>query len=167
MTGVSLMLARDHGSPQPVGFSLFRTVAGEAELLLLAVAPDHQGRGIGRLLLDEFVDRARAAGASRVHLEVRDGNPAVAMYRARRFHARRPPPQILSRQRRQPIRRADIALATCRTKRSTTVFGPYCAKNKRRPNVAVLQWRRCSALCSTWEISRCSTMKVPKTHCSR
>ena len=85
MSGVSLMLARDYGSPQPVGFSLFRTVAGEAELLLLAVTPDHQGRGVGRLLLDEFVERARGAGASRVHLEVRDGNPAVEMYRRAGF----------------------------------------------------------------------------------
>ena len=85
MTGVSLVLARDHGSPQPLGFSLFRTIGDEAELLLLAVAPDCQGRGIGRLLLEEFVERARTAGAGRVHLEVRDGNPAVGMYRRAGF----------------------------------------------------------------------------------
>ncbi|MEO7364846.1 MAG: N-acetyltransferase [Sphingomicrobium sp.] len=80
MTGVSLMLAHDQGDSQPVGFSLFRTIAGEAELLLLAVAPDHQRHGVGRLLLDQFVDCARASGATRVHLEVRDGNSAVEMY---------------------------------------------------------------------------------------
>ena len=80
MSGVSLMLAYDDG-PQPSGFSLFRTVAGEAELLLLAVAPAHQRRGIGRLLLEQFLDGARSAGAGRVHLEVRDGNPAARMYR--------------------------------------------------------------------------------------
>ena len=85
MAGVSLVLAHDNGREQPVGFSLFRTVADEAELLLLAVAPDHQHRGIGRLLLEQFVERARAAGASRVHLEVRDGNPAVQMYRRAGF----------------------------------------------------------------------------------
>lgn len=84
MTGVSLMLARD-GGPQPLGFSLFRTIGCEAELLLLAVTPNHQGRGIGRLLLGEFVEQARRAGASRVHLEVRDGNPAVEMYRRAGF----------------------------------------------------------------------------------
>lgn len=84
MTGVSLMLARD-GGPQPLGFSLFRTIGDEAELLLLAVTPRQQGRGIGRLLLDEFVEQARRAGASRVHLEVRDGNPAVEMYRRAGF----------------------------------------------------------------------------------
>ena len=84
MNGVSLILARD-GGPQPVGFSLFRTVADEAELLLLAVAPDHQGRGVGRLLLEEVVGQARRAGAARVHLEVRDGNGAVDMYRSAGF----------------------------------------------------------------------------------
>jgi ribosomal-protein-alanine N-acetyltransferase len=51
MSGVSLTLARDNGLPQPVGFSLCRTIAGEAELLLLAVAPGQQRRGIGRLRL--------------------------------------------------------------------------------------------------------------------
>lgn len=80
MTGVSLMLAHDHERQPPIGFSLFRTIAGEAELLLLAVAPDHQRHGIGRLLLDQFVECARASGANRVHLEVRDGNSAVQMY---------------------------------------------------------------------------------------
>jgi ribosomal-protein-alanine N-acetyltransferase len=92
MTGVSLMLAHDNGQRQPIGFSLFRTVAGEAELLLLAVDPDHQRTGIGRLLLEQFVDRARGSGATRVHLEVRDGNPAVQMYRVAGFEpaGRRP-----------------------------------------------------------------------------
>ena len=85
MHGVSLMLAHDNGDEAPIGFSLFRTIAGEAELLLLAVAPDHQGRGFGRFLLDHFVDSARAVGAARVHLEVRDGNPAVQMYRSAGF----------------------------------------------------------------------------------
>ncbi|MBA3512704.1 ribosomal protein S18-alanine N-acetyltransferase [Sphingomonas sp.] len=85
MAGVSLVLAQDNGHEQPVGFSLFRTVADEAELLLLAVAPDHQHRGVGRLLLEQFVERARGLGASRVHLEVRDGNPAVQMYRRAGF----------------------------------------------------------------------------------
>jgi len=79
MPGVRLMLARRDG--EAAGFSLYRTVSDEAELLLLAVAPEFRRRGIGTLLLDHFLDAARAAGASRVHLEVREGNPAVIMYR--------------------------------------------------------------------------------------
>jgi ribosomal-protein-alanine N-acetyltransferase len=84
MPGVELVLARD-GDGDLAGFSLFRTVADEAELLLLAVSPECRRRGIGRMLLDHFMDRARDAGAGRVHLEVREGNPAVIMYRQAGF----------------------------------------------------------------------------------
>jgi ribosomal-protein-alanine N-acetyltransferase len=86
MSGVSLMLARNGDAVgAPIGFALFRTIAGEAELLLIAVAPRHHRGGVGRALLDGFVERARADGASRVHLEVRDGNPAVDLYLAAGF----------------------------------------------------------------------------------
>lgn len=85
MAGVSLRLARDAESREPLGFSLSRSVADESELLLLAVVPLHHRQGIGTRLLDDFIDHARGAGANRVHLEVRDGNPATAMYRASGF----------------------------------------------------------------------------------
>ena len=68
-----------------IGFSLGRSIAGESELLLLAVLPGRHREGIGTRLLDDFIDRARLDGLARVHLEVRDGNPAVAMYRAAGF----------------------------------------------------------------------------------
>lgn len=86
MAGVALKLARD-SCDAPLGFALLRTVADEAELLLIAVAPDHGRRGVGRALLDAFIDHARTHGASRVHLEVRDGNPAAALYRSAHFVA--------------------------------------------------------------------------------
>jgi [ribosomal protein S18]-alanine N-acetyltransferase len=85
MDGVSLTLAREEGDGAIIGFSLVRTVADESELLLLAVLPARQHEGIGRRLLDDFMDRTGASGVRRVHLEVRDGNPAVAMYRAAGF----------------------------------------------------------------------------------
>jgi len=40
---------------------------------------------VGQSLLDEFITTARAMGAVRLHLEVRDGNPAVKMYQAAGF----------------------------------------------------------------------------------
>jgi ribosomal-protein-alanine N-acetyltransferase len=80
MGGVSLVVARETDGGEPVGFSLFRTVAGESELLLLAVLPSQHRRGVGRRLLDDFLKRARNDGVARAHLEVRDGNPAVSMY---------------------------------------------------------------------------------------
>jgi len=87
MTGVSMMLAWDRENDAVVGFSLVRVVADEAELLLIAVLPSHHRRGIGRRLLDHFMRQANDEGVTRVHLEVRDGNPAVAMYRAAGFSA--------------------------------------------------------------------------------
>lgn len=84
MNGVRLRLAGLAGAP-PVSFSLARVVADEAELLLIAVHPDAQRGGIGQALLDDFVGHARRQGASHLHLEVRDGNPAMGLYSANGF----------------------------------------------------------------------------------
>lgn len=84
MGGVSLVLAKEPDG-ELIGFSLFRTVADESELLLLAVLPSHHRRGVGRRLLDDFMQRARNEAVARVHLEVRDGNPAIAMYHSAGF----------------------------------------------------------------------------------
>lgn len=78
MPGVWLTLARD--GEAAVGFAMGRVVAGEAELLLLAVKRNSQGKGVGRLLLDRFVQKAQERGAARFHLEVRDGNHAMKLY---------------------------------------------------------------------------------------
>jgi len=65
------------------GFALGRAIAGEAELLTIAVSPESQGRGIGRKLLECFEDAARRRGATRAFLEVSEANhPAIALYRA-------------------------------------------------------------------------------------
>lgn len=85
MAGVSLFLARDATSDEVVGFSLSRSVADESELLLLAVSPVRHREGIGSQLLEHFMSQAQAKGANRVHLEVRDGNPAIDMYKAAGF----------------------------------------------------------------------------------
>lgn len=78
MPGVWLTLARM--GAEVVGFALGRIVAGEAELLLLAVARPAQKRGVGGMLLDAFIAVAKRRGAQRLHLEVRDGNPALGLY---------------------------------------------------------------------------------------
>ena len=78
MPGVWLILAREAGAA--IGFALSRAVAGEAELLLLAVRRGAQGRGIGRMLLDRFAEEAADRGATRLHLEVREGNHALSLY---------------------------------------------------------------------------------------
>ncbi|MDP8913092.1 MAG: ribosomal protein S18-alanine N-acetyltransferase [Pseudomonadota bacterium] len=83
MPGVWLSVARDGGST--LGFALGRVVASEAELLLLAVKRSSQGAGVGRRLLQRFVEIAAARGAQRLYLEVRDGNPAIKLYRSAGF----------------------------------------------------------------------------------
>jgi [ribosomal protein S18]-alanine N-acetyltransferase len=83
MPGVWLSLARE--GDRVIGFALSRAVLGEAELLLLAVARPDQGRGIGALLLDRFVTLSREKGVEEVHLEVREGNPALHLYRRAGF----------------------------------------------------------------------------------
>jgi ribosomal-protein-alanine N-acetyltransferase len=83
MPGVWLTLAREGGVP--VGFSLSRIVVGEAELLLLAVRRSAHRRGIGRKLLDRFISDARSRGADKLHLEVRQGNDAVQLYKSAGF----------------------------------------------------------------------------------
>ncbi len=84
MTGVTLVLALD-GSKKTLGFSLFRTVADDSELLLLAVHPSVQGKDIGRDLLRQFIECSKDRGAAKIHLEVRDGNPAVRLYESAGF----------------------------------------------------------------------------------
>jgi [ribosomal protein S18]-alanine N-acetyltransferase len=78
MYGVWLVLARD--ATGTIGFALARQVAGEAELLLLAVRRSAQGQGVGKLLLERFTADAKSRGADRLHLEVREGNHAVKLY---------------------------------------------------------------------------------------
>ena len=84
LPGVWLLLARDTAR-RPLGFAFSRAVAGEAELLLLAVRKSAQRRGVGDRLMQRFVGDAGARGAERLHLEVRDGNEAIGLYRRHGF----------------------------------------------------------------------------------
>lgn len=65
------------------GFALGRAVAGEAELLTLAVLPALRRQGLGRSLLAAFEARAAEAGASDAFLEVAsDNGAALALYQS-------------------------------------------------------------------------------------
>jgi ribosomal protein S18 acetylase RimI-like enzyme len=60
-------------------------------LFSIAVAPEAQGRSIGRRLVDEFVERSRHRGGTEIYLTTdADGNDATnAFYRSRGFDCRR------------------------------------------------------------------------------
>ena len=83
MPGVRLTLAA--ADDVPAGFALVRTVADEAELLLLGVAPPYRRRGIGAALLRAVTADCEASGIAHFHLEVRAGNDAVRLYAAHGF----------------------------------------------------------------------------------
>lgn len=68
---------------RPQGFLLGRTIADEAELLTLAVAPDARRHGLGRDLAAEFAATSRDRGVLACFLEVAgDNGPARALYAA-------------------------------------------------------------------------------------
>ncbi len=64
----------------PAGFVLTRAAPGEEELLLIAVVPQHRGKGLAQTLIDQLFAAARSRGATRIYLEMRRGNPAIHLY---------------------------------------------------------------------------------------
>jgi [ribosomal protein S18]-alanine N-acetyltransferase len=81
------------GGTRPVGFVLARLVAGEAEILTLAVARSHRRAGLGWQLMDAVLRELHAARAEALFLEVDETNiGAIALYRRLGFHqvGRRP-----------------------------------------------------------------------------
>jgi ribosomal protein S18 acetylase RimI-like enzyme len=79
----------------------FSTFAGRPALNVhdLAVLPEHRGRGIGRSLLEEVERRARARGAGKLTLEVRDSNHgAKRLYRRFGFGPWDPPTLFVTKE---------------------------------------------------------------------
>jgi ribosomal-protein-alanine N-acetyltransferase len=74
------------GRRRLVGFALLRTVADEAEVLTIAVAPTEQGRGLGRQLMEEAMRHLYREGTAACFLEVDEGNAAaMRLYRSLGF----------------------------------------------------------------------------------
>lgn len=68
------------------GFILSRMIAGEAEILSVAVVSARRGKGLARQLLDLHLRRLAGLGAHTVFLEVDEGNvPARRLYRRAGF----------------------------------------------------------------------------------
>jgi ribosomal-protein-alanine N-acetyltransferase len=79
LPGVWLTIAAVDGIP--AGFAMIRAIVDESELLLLAVRPAARRRGVGRALLRAAIGESQRRGMARIHLEVREGNGAIVMYR--------------------------------------------------------------------------------------
>lgn len=83
LPGAWLSLARIDGLP--AGFALNRQIADEAELLLLAVAPYCRRMGVASALIKRTLWVLRKREATVLHLEVRQNNPAMSLYKSAGF----------------------------------------------------------------------------------
>jgi ribosomal-protein-alanine N-acetyltransferase len=84
MPGTVALVTTDRD--EPIAYFLAREILGTAEVLNLAVVPEHRGRGLGAGLLDAGLAAVRARGGSEVFLEVRASNAvAQALYAGRGF----------------------------------------------------------------------------------
>lgn len=87
---------------EPVGCVALLALDPETfEVAKMAVAPAHQGKGLGRLLLERCIEHARSVGKKRLYLETNSKlAPAVALYRKLGFvevHADRRPQSSYAR----------------------------------------------------------------------
>lgn len=68
------------------GYLFARSIAGEAEILNVAVLPEERGQGLGGRLLDRALVALESQAVGAVFLEVRESNqPARALYLSRGF----------------------------------------------------------------------------------
>lgn len=71
----------------PVGFIMSRMAADEAEILSVAIASSHRGRGLSRPLLDFHLRSLAGRAVRAVFLEVDEHNaPACRLYGRAGFH---------------------------------------------------------------------------------
>ena len=104
----------DHGTIvecdlEPVGAAWFRVfeqddpaggfVGGETPELLIALVPEHRGKGVGGLLLTSLIAKARDEGMRSIGLNVPRANlPAVSLFRRHGFVVVREADGILTMQ---------------------------------------------------------------------
>lgn len=65
---------------QIIGFAICQTVLDEANLFNIAILPNYQGCGFGKLLLGELIFQLKERGVQTLWLEVRESNLARFLY---------------------------------------------------------------------------------------
>ncbi|MEW6391463.1 MAG: GNAT family N-acetyltransferase [Pseudomonadota bacterium] len=84
--GVFAILGEAGEPAEAKGFVLCRSIAGEAEILTIAVDPAARRRGWGAALVEVAAGVAAETGAEALFLEVAvDNTAAIALYQATRF----------------------------------------------------------------------------------
>ena len=86
MRDAIFLVATPRGTRAVAGYVIARVVAGEADVLNLAVSPNERGRGLGGELLDAGLAAVMKREVREVFLEVRESNvAALALYASRGF----------------------------------------------------------------------------------
>ncbi len=79
--GQMALVLKDCEKKHLLGYVCFSSVCDESELLITAVSPSYQGKGLGALLLGAALEKLRESGIKKVFLEVRTSNvPAISLY---------------------------------------------------------------------------------------
>jgi [ribosomal protein S18]-alanine N-acetyltransferase len=79
--GISAAKSLQPDSDGLIGFGCFWAILDEAHITLLAIHPQYQRQGLGRLLLSSLLDKARSIDMARATLEVRASNQgAIDLY---------------------------------------------------------------------------------------
>ena len=69
-----------------VGFAIYSPIVPESHLLNIAITPSHQGRGLGRQLLQKVILQNQLLGVKSLSLEVRvSNNSAISLYESEGF----------------------------------------------------------------------------------
>ena len=73
----------------PAGYCFWEIIDGAACLASIHVVPELRQRGLGRLLLDHYMEDARTQGFAKLTLSVFRGNPAQFLYESAGFQCAR------------------------------------------------------------------------------
>ncbi len=84
LTSCCFVMKIEVGSKQPViGFICFRNMAGESELLNIAVHPHYRRLGAGRKLMEFYIEFSSRGGGRAFYLEVHSSNQsAIRLYQS-------------------------------------------------------------------------------------
>jgi len=84
-SGYSCWVVEENG--QIIGYAVLMMILDEAHLLNISIAKTHQGRGLGRSLLEHMMQIGRNHGGVNMFLEVRPSNKsAISLYESIGFN---------------------------------------------------------------------------------
>jgi ribosomal-protein-alanine N-acetyltransferase len=86
-SGYFLLCMQEEGEASiPVGFICFRHIGEESELLNICIHPRYRQKGLGRQLMDFYIDFCHKKGVIKYFLEVSPLNlPAIRLYHSFAF----------------------------------------------------------------------------------